>query len=188
MNAKEKQRLKILLVLLAALGVTIVFVYQMNRPQTAAAIEPPQTRITRQPPAPNDARIRIDLIEKGARGESAGDENVFQYRMGRPASPPPGAPIAPPPTLVTQPPPSVVTPPAGPPPPPPIPLKYQGYAQAQTGLTAFLSDDTSGTPRHFNATAGEVLMGRYRVVRVTESSVEIEDLEYNRRQVLPLLK
>jgi hypothetical protein len=70
---------------------------------------------------------------------------------------------------------------------PPIALKYQGFAVTATPdrtLTAFLADDS----RHYNVTAGEVLMGRYRIVSITDKSVEVEDMQYNRRQVLPLLK
>ena len=52
------------------------------------------------------------------------------------------------------------------------------------GLTAFLADDA----RHYNVTAGEVLMGRYRIASISDKSVEVEDLEYNRRQTLLLLK
>ena len=70
-----------------------------------------------------------------------------------------------------------------PPPPPPINLKYQGFAQSPD-LTAFLADDT----RHYNVTVGEILMGRYRIISITDKTVEIEDLQFNRRQMLPLLK
>jgi hypothetical protein len=37
-------------------------------------------------------------------------------------------------------------------------------------------------------TAGEVLMGRFRILGITDKSVEIEDLDYSRRQTLPLIK
>jgi len=64
-------------------------------------------------------------------------------------------------------------------------LKYQGFAASSgQGMTAFVSDDS----RHYNVTVGEVLMGRYRIVSISDKSIEIEDLEYNRRQTLPLLK
>jgi len=31
-------------------------------------------------------------------------------------------------------------------------------------------------------------MGRFRIATITDKAVEIEDLEYNRRQTLPLMK
>jgi len=36
-------------------------------------------------------------------------------------------------------------------------------------------------------TVGEILMGRFRIASISDKSVEVEDLEYNRRQTLPLL-
>ena len=83
----------------------------------------------------------------------------------------------------------IITTPPPPPAPPPVPLKYQGFATIQSpnpnpGFTAFLADDT----RHYNVTVGEVLMGRFRVLNITDKSVDIEDLAYNRRQTLPLVK
>jgi hypothetical protein len=77
---------------------------------------------------------------------------------------------------------------AAPPGPPPIPLKYQGYAVENPPggqTTAFLTDDAS---HHYNVTNGEILMGRYRVNRISTGSVEVEDLQTNRRQTLPLVK
>ena len=69
---------------------------------------------------------------------------------------------------------------------PPINLKYQGFAvsDSPSKLTAFLSDDA----RHYNVTTGEVLLGRYRILTITDKSVEVEDIDNNRRQVLPMLK
>lgn len=191
MTPKDKQRLKILVLLLLVLGLTFTFAYQMKRPSTASAVEsrpqtPPGTAA--KPPEASDARIRLDLLQKdpAAAGE-VGDTNVFQYRTGRSAATQPGATtdpggMLPPPELITERPTSITPPP--PPPPPPIPLKYNGYADATNGLTAFLTDDQ----RSYDVSAGDVLMGRYRIVRVTTANVEVEDLEHNRRQVLPLLK
>ena len=52
-------------------------------------------------------------------------------------------------------------------------------------MTAFLTDDAS---RHYNVSAGEILMGRYRITQLSPTFVEVEDIETNRRQTLPLLK
>ena len=35
---------------------------------------------------------------------------------------------------------------------------------------------------HYYVREGEYILGRYRIVRVSETSVEIEDTEQNRRQ------
>jgi len=55
-----------------------------------------------------------------------------------------------------------------------------------SSLTAFLTDD-SGV-KHYNVSAGEVLMGRYRITQITDKAVEVEDIQFNRRQTLGLQK
>ncbi len=195
MTRPELQRIKILAVLVGVLAFTLLFAYRMNRPTTASAIPPVENNPTPAPLVSNDARIRIDLVEKTPTPDRIGDTNVFQYRT-REAPPqsekpvtsgPQGSPIATGPGSNT----AAATPaipyrPA-PIPPPPAPLKYQGFAAVsdQNGaLTAFISDDS----RSFNVRVGDVLMGRFRIVQITVTNVELEDLEYKRRQILPLLK
>jgi len=198
MSKESRQKISILIVLLVVLGLTLVLGYRMNRPEVTAAVQPPEPKTSANPPAPTDARIRLDLVEKPAdSGEEIGRRNFFQYRQAPAASPgvpgqrggpgtTPGLPSAP--VNVAQAPPVR---PTGtvPPGPPPIPLKFQGYAVSSSAgggqMTAFLTDDAS---RHYNVTAGEILMGRYRITQLSATSVEIEDLETNRRQTLPLLK
>ena len=203
MNKQDRQKLRILIVLLVVLGMTAVLGYRMNRPSTTAAVQVPETKTSANPPAATDARIRLDLIEKAdGSKEEIGRKNVFQYQ--RPPAPPrPSGPGASGPggsaSMTPVPSPSVPSgglPPSGgrpttvvaPPGPPPIPLKYQGYAVENSPggqTTAFLTDDTS---RHYNVTRGDILMGRYRINQISLASVEVEDLENNRRQTLPLLK
>lgn len=81
--------------------------------------------------------------------------------------------------------PGPVTPPMplGPPPPPPINLKFFGTAKrANTGLQAFLlsGDDV------YLASAGEIVAHKYKIVAVNLSSIQVEDLQNNNTQTLPL--
>jgi hypothetical protein len=195
MSKQDRQKLSVLVVLLGVLVLTLVLGYRMNRPAVTAAVQVPETKPSTNPPAPTDARIRLDLIEKpGNSSEDIGRKNVFQYRQNpAPASnasrggssgaiPQPAAPAVngPPATR----PPATLAPPG----PPPIPFKYQGYA-LESGppgqMIAFLTDETA---HHFNVRAGEVLMGRYRIAQVSANSVEVEDTDTSRRQTLPLAK
>ena len=200
MSKQDRQKFSILVVLLVVLGMTAVLGYRMNQPPTTAAVQVPETKISANPPAPTDARIRLDLIEKAEGSqEEIGRKNVFQYQKPPASRPPvPGSggsasttpgPQQPAPPLFGLPPTtSGSSASAAPPGPPPIPLKYQGYAveNAPGGqMTAFLTDDAS---RHYNVTPSEILMGRYRINQISTASVEVEDLETNRRQTLPLLK
>jgi hypothetical protein len=123
-----------------------------------------------------------------------GRKNVFQYRQN-PAPASPGLRGGSSPSIPQPPVPAVngsaaARPPAtiAPPGPPPIPFKYQGYAIESVSpgqMIAFLTDDTS---HHFNVRAGEVLMGRYRITQVSANSVEVEDTDTSRRQMLPIAK
>jgi hypothetical protein len=195
MSKRDRQKLSILIILLGVLALTLILGYVMNRPAVTAAVQVPDTKPSANPPAPTDARIRLDLIEKPeSSSEDIGRKNVFQYRQ-TPAPPPPASrggsspivPQPPPPAAygtATARPPAVIAPPG----PPPIPFKYQGYAldtSAGGQITAFLTDDAS---RHYNVGIGEILMGRYRITQISASSIEVEDSESSRRQMLPLAK
>ncbi len=84
---------------------------------------------------------------------------------------------------------AVVTPPPVyhapvPPPPPPIDLKFCGYfASPKTGdKRAILlhGDDV------ILAVPGDIVMRRYRIVSIATGSIEVEDMQYNNKQTLPL--
>jgi hypothetical protein len=196
MTKQDRQKVTFLVVLLAVLGLTVFLGYRMTRPPTTTSVaQTPQQKVSTNLPSSSGAQIRLDLVEKEKAGENIGKRNLFQYQQPPPPLPPPGprgrgpqgsGPGA---FLPAQPPaPVVVTP--GPPPPPPLPpitLKYQGFAARSApngGFTAFLADDS----RHYNVTVGEILMGKYRIASITDRSVDVEDLEHNRHQSLPLLK
>lgn len=68
--------------------------------------------------------------------------------------------------------------------PPPILLKFYGFAHApaDSRKKIFLSEGGN----IFIASEGEVVNRRYRVVRVQQNSVQIEDLLNNNTQVIPL--
>jgi len=197
MTKKDRTNLSILLVLLVVLGLTILLVYRTNQPPTLAAVQPPPAKPSNQtsPTSPSDTTgIRLDLVEKSQSGEDdVGKKNVFQYQQARVAPAPTprpgsGSPAgAPPPPVVAQVPAPVRESQPGPPPPPPITLKYQGFLSVSppgAGMTAVLADDS----RHYLVTVGEVLMGRYRINAINPSSIDLEDLQFNRRQILPLVK
>ena len=195
MSKQDRQKLSVLVILLGVLALTIVLGYRMNKPAVTAAVQVPETKPSANPPAPTDARIRLDLIEKAENSpDEIGKKNVFQYRQN-PVPPASGSGGGRPPVIPGQPPPVSNTPPTVQPPavivppgPPPIPFKYQGYANEDVPggqMTAFLTDETS---HHYNVSVGEILMGKYRVTQIAANSVEIEDIDNDRRQRLPLTK
>jgi hypothetical protein len=77
----------------------------------------------------------------------------------------------------------VPTGPPPPPPPPPINLKFFGFASKPgEPKKIFLSQGED----IFIAGEGEIVDRRYKVMRITPTSVEIEDVLNNNRQMIPL--
>jgi hypothetical protein len=70
-----------------------------------------------------------------------------------------------------------------PPPPPPIDLKFFGTATVNGTMRALLlhGDDV------YLASAGDIVLRRYRVVSVDARSIQVEDMQNNNKQTLPLL-
>jgi hypothetical protein len=73
--------------------------------------------------------------------------------------------------------------PTGPPPPPPITLKFYGFAsKAGEPKRIFLSQGEDV----FIATEGEIVDRRYKILHITPTQVEVEDVLNNNRQNIPL--
>jgi hypothetical protein len=191
MTKQDRQKISILGVLLAVLASVVVMVLRINDTPatTTAAVQAPETsKISVNPPG--DASLRKDLLDKPDTGQEIGKRNIFEYRQAPPPPPAPprgsrsARPFSPSDGSVPG---NFPPPTAQPPLPPQIPLKYVGYLTLDTpggGFVAVLSDDS----RHYSVTAGEVLMGRYRVLSISDKIVDVEDLEYKRRQSLPIVK
>ncbi len=74
-------------------------------------------------------------------------------------------------------------PPPGPPPPPPINLKFFGTAKRSNGLVqAFLLQGDNV----YLASAGEIVAHKYKIVSINLNSIQVEDLQNNNTQTLPL--
>jgi hypothetical protein len=71
-----------------------------------------------------------------------------------------------------------------PPPPPPIDLKFFGVETAANGTrqACLLHEDNV-----YLASAGDVVLRRYRVIAVDAKSIQVEDMQNNNKQTLPLL-
>ncbi len=135
--------------------------------RTAAGKKPglsPETRSL-------DPTLRYDWLRasEDTKYEGAG-RNIFRAQVDIPK------PIAP--VHVTAP---VV--PQGPPPPPPINLKFFGFANKPgEPKRIFLSQGEDV----FIAGEGDIVDRRYRILRITPVSVEVEDVLNNNRQTIPL--
>jgi hypothetical protein len=101
------------------------------------------------------------------------ERNPFRFKE-RPAPPPvvrPTAPIVAPPPV-----------PTGPPPPPPIPLRFIGVVENSPRI-AVLSD---GRGDVFYGKDGDIIDGRYRVLRIGPDSADLSYTDGRGRQTLRL--
>lgn len=74
--------------------------------------------------------------------------------------------------------------PVGPPPPPPINLKFFGTAKRANGpVQAFLLQGDNV----YLAAAGEIVAHKYRIIAINLNSIQVEDLQNNNTQTIPLL-
>jgi hypothetical protein len=91
-------------------------------------------------------------------------------------------PVRPKPKRQPDPPPlPVVTPP---PPPPQLPVKFYGYgtSPSMTAKRAFLTDGDE----IYIVGEGDTLLGRFRILRITNANLEFEEISTGRRGTAPL--
>jgi hypothetical protein len=120
--------------------------------------------------------LRLELLEKGGGDSLALGRDLFQFQS-RPAPAASRQQVAVAPPV-----------PTGPPPPPPvpaIPLRFIGYVdQANQPLrVAVLSD---GRGNVFHGREGDIIEGRYRVVRVGVDSADLMHVDGRGRQTIRL--
>jgi hypothetical protein len=118
-----------------------------------------------------DPRLRLDLLKNSEGVEYKGNgRNIF--RAG-------AEPVKELPRTVTPPMPTPVVKPA----PPTINLKFFGFASRQgVESKVFLAEGDDV----FVASQGDIVNRRYKILRITPTSVEVEDVISNVRQTLPL--
>jgi hypothetical protein len=134
-----------------------------------------------QPSEPAALSVHLDALDNEHPQPAQAERDLFRFR---PKAPPPGptrptAPTAP----VT---PAGSAPTTGPPPPPPVPpitLKFIGVMGTETSKLAVLSDGR-GAP--FWGHEGEVVEGRYRILKIGVESVEIAYADGRGRQTIRL--
>jgi len=183
MIAEKKKQLQTLLALVALLAVVAGYTYWTNRRPSTGAVTTPALTAARAKALPNagNAQIRLDLLGDKQDQNAVGRRNVFQYYVPPPPPKPAPPPYVPPPAQV------VTNTPARPPQPPPAPFsalstfKYDAILiPAKPGKQ--MASISEGTANRYNVTEGEYILGRYRINWIKENSLEIEDVDQNRRQ------
>ena len=172
--------------LLAVLAVVLVVAWSwvLGGGDPAETGRQPSNPPARGSSAGRDVRIPVeDVALERLTAErdqlKATDRNPFRFRPPPPPPPPPvtRAPQVTGPPVPTGPPPPI--------PPPPIPLKYIGFADEAGPRPRFgVFSDGRGTV--INASEGDILEGRYRVLRLGTDSADLVYLDGRGRQTIRL--
>lgn len=151
-----------------------------SSPVTAAPVVPARgARPAAATPGPVAAvKLKELTIARDEPGEAARNPFRFQPKV---APPPPRPVVTQPPVVDTTPrPPS----PPGPPPPPPIPLKFIGVLERQNGVKWAVLTDGKGSPMY--GKDGDIIDGRYVIVKIGTESIEMTHADGRGRQVIRL--
>jgi hypothetical protein len=181
----SQRQYALLATLVVALGATFWVVMGDDPAETARVPSNPTSRQSGN--RAGDAAVPVvdvalERLTAAREALAQTDRNPFRFRP-KPAPPPPPrqAPVAraeplPPPV------------PSGPPPPPPIPpipLKYIGFAD-EAGAKVRMGVFSDGRGTVINAVEGDILEGRYRVLRVGTDSADLVYVDGRGRQTIRL--
>lgn len=125
------------------------------------------------------ASVKLDRLTAARQGPSERERNPFRYQP-KVVPPPPKPVVVSTPDLTEAPRPAV---PTGPPPPPPIPLKFLGFVVRENGEKwAVLSDGKA----QMHGREGDIVDGRYRIVKIGAESIELTYADGRGSQVIRL--
>ena len=126
------------------------------------------------------AEVNLDALQRTRPEIEGAQRNLFRFQA-RPAtsSPRSASPAEPAPPVASR------SGPPAPPPPPPIPVKFIGLIDTPslTGQVVFFSD---GRGNVFSAREGDIIEGRYKVLKVSPDAAELSYLDGRGRQTIRL--
>lgn len=169
----KQTQITLLIGLLAVLGVVVYIEYGGRAPAPVPPVAA-SGQVNYQPLSVENPSLRLDMLERIRKFEYSGrHRNIFSH-----SAPPPETPKPDP----RKQPPGPVQPPG--PPPLEVPVKFFGYAtDPATGRRrAFF---TNGEDVYITA-EGEVLLGRFRLLRINTATAEVEEVGSARRATLPI--
>lgn len=188
MTTTSNRRQVLVLVALVIVGAVVLW---LRWPTTTATDNGGAVRASTgaQPARPGEVvgDIRLESLEHRGDTEATPSRDLFRFEARRRASAEAEAPPRPNPRTPVPQEPVDTAPPAPPlpPPPPPIPLRYIGYLDqpGQTPRVAVLSD---GRGNVFNGREGDIIEGRYRVLRIGTDSADLIYVDGRGRQTIRL--
>jgi hypothetical protein len=189
--ATERRWQKLLLGALASVLLVIVYrIWPAAAPSAArapasnnqAASSGPRAQ-QHQAPSGETPDVHLEALDDERPKPGATDRNLFRYKSKAPPPPPPSTGRGPAPTTIVAPPPVVAGPPQ-PPPPPPITLKFLGTVErpGQGGIKIAILSDGRGGP--IFGKEGEIVEGRYRILKIGVESIELAYADGRGRQTI----
>jgi hypothetical protein len=188
MASKTVKQLAILGALAAIFAIVLMFQGEDTPAGTAPQPSNPvsgTTGGTQRQPKPGEVAvtdIQLEALNAPREDAPVPERNLFRFEVKAPPPPPPRpAVVAPPPRVM----PTTPATPPGPPPPAPIPLRFIGVLNAptQAGRVAILTD---GRGAVLHGREGDIIEGRYRLLRIGADTVEMAYLDGRGRQVIRL--
>jgi hypothetical protein len=124
--------------------------------------------------------VHLEALHAERPKPGAAERNLFRFKPKAPPPPPPPPPRGP--EVIAPPPPP--PPPPGPPPAPPITLKFIGILDVpgRNQKIAALSDGRNT----FHGVEGDIIEGRYRILKIGVESIEIAYVDGRGRQTIRL--
>jgi hypothetical protein len=181
MIPQKHRQLMALVGLLLVFVVILAFQLRTTEPPPAAATRAPSNNAGRaattgtSPGVTSVTDVRLEALQRTGEGALETDRNPFRFR-------PKAAP--PPPRAMERGPAAALAPqaPSGPPPLPPIPLRLIGVLETQPRLGVF-SGGRVGEPPLYGK-EGDIIDGRYRVLRIGPESADLSYIDGRGRQTL----
>jgi len=169
----RRNELIVLAVLVLVLVVSVFYFLRPSpTPNVPVAVEDRFTPLNVDNPA-----LRLDILRRFLALEYKGaHRSIFSATLPPPPTPPPSAN----PPVIAQ-----AAVPSGPP-PLTVDAKYFGYVSDLAGSHRRAFFATSNNEDVFIASEGDTLMGRFRVIRLTSTAADVEEVSSGRRATLVL--
>ena len=172
--SRQTQMIVLGALLAVLLGAVYYYYYDSGSSTVAPAAVATDQRFT--PLDVDNPALRTDILKRFLTLEYNGvHRSIFSASMPPPPAPPPSkAPVN--------------TAPLPPPGPPPLAVdaKYFGYVSDMAGSHRRAFFASNNNEDVFIAGEGDTLMGRFRVVRITNTSADVEEVSTGRRATLTL--
>jgi len=168
----RRNQMIVLGVLVAMLVGTLLYTF---RPSGDSVKAPTAAGLFPQPLNIDNPALRLDILQRFLNLEYKGaHRNIFVASLPPPPPPPPMPPV-------------VVAPPVNPGPPPlTVEAKYFGFVSDPKGSHRRAFFATANNEDVFIAGEGDTLLGRFRVVRLTSTAADLEEVSSGRRATLIL--